>query len=259
MRDRVERALATVRLDPAHFARRMPLRLSGGQRQRVALARALVLEPAILLLDEPLGALDLQLRKDMQRELRALNRELGITFIYVTHDQDEALAMSDRIAVMERARVAQVGTPAEIYEQPQSVFVASFIGASNVLSGRVSEAAAGRLTVALAKGRTFEVPAGEATPPGRVVQVVVRPERMHLAPPGAATQGNCLYGVVSEVFYHGGTIQVQVRLEAGADLTVELPNDGTRRPPLPWTPGRPVQVGWHPEDGQALPAPEQDR
>ena len=123
--DRVRHALQMVRLKPDVFARRMPAQLSGGQRQRVALARALVLEPAILLLDEPLGAIDLKLRKEMQLELKALNKQLGTTFIYVTHDQEEALTMSDRIAVMDNARVAQLGTPAEIYENPRTAFVAA--------------------------------------------------------------------------------------------------------------------------------------
>src|SRR6478736_413071 len=131
--DRVQKALVQVRLAPETFAARAPAQLSGGQRQRVALARALVVEPTILLLDEPLGALDLQLRKEMQLELRVLNRELGITFVYVTHDQEEALTLSDRIAVMDQAKVAQVGTPAEIYEGPRTEFVARFVGEVNIL------------------------------------------------------------------------------------------------------------------------------
>ncbi len=135
---RVERAMDLVRLAPETFARRAPAQLSGGQRQRVALARALVLDPAILLLDEPLGAIDLQLRKEMQLELKALNKQLGTTFLYVTHDQEEALTMSDRIAVMSHARVAQLGTPAEIYENPRTAFVAKFIGESNFLEGRIT-------------------------------------------------------------------------------------------------------------------------
>ncbi len=136
---RVRRALEMVRLKPELFSHRMPGQLSGGQRQRVALARALVLEPAILLLDEPLGAIDLKLRKEMQLELKALNKQLGTTFIYVTHDQEEALTMSDRIAVMDNARVAQLGTPAEIYENPRTAFVAKFIGESNFFEGRVTD------------------------------------------------------------------------------------------------------------------------
>ena len=139
----MRKALEMVRLEPDIFARRMPAQLSGGQRQRVALARALVLEPAILLLDEPLGAIDLKLRKEMQLELKPLNKQLGTTFVYVTHDQEEALTMSDRIAVMDNARVAQLGTPAEIYENPRTAFVAKFIGESNFFEGRADGAAAG--------------------------------------------------------------------------------------------------------------------
>ena len=136
IRDRVRAALELVRLDPGVYATRQPSELSGGQRQRVALARALVLEPRVLLLDEPLGALDLKLRKEMQVELKALNQQLGVTFIHVTHDQEEALAMSDRLAVMDQAEIAQLGTPAEIYENPRTAFVADFIGEANFLERR---------------------------------------------------------------------------------------------------------------------------
>ena len=252
---RVEHALTTVRLDPSEFSRRMPGRLSGGQRQRVALARALVVEPSILLLDEPLGALDLQLRKEMQRELRALNRELGITFIYVTHDQDEALAMSDRIVVMDRARVAQIGTPAEIYERPQSAFVATFIGASNLLEGKVAGLEHGRLIVALRNGETFSVPGAGPGQAGAPVQVVIRPERMSLVPAGEPAIGNTLAGTVREVVYHGGAIQVLLRLGTGADVLVALRNDAGLPHPLPWAAGTPARVRWRPEDGRLLSAP----
>ena len=139
----------------------MPAQLSGGQRQRVALARALVLEPAILLLDEPLGAIDLKLRKEMQLELKALNKQLGTTFVYVTHDQEEALTMSDRIAVMDNARVAQLGTPAEIYENPRTAFVAKFIGESNFFDGQARAAANGGWAARRADGG--ELPRPRAT------------------------------------------------------------------------------------------------
>ena len=142
----------------------MPAQLSGGQRQRVALARALVLEPEILLLDEPLGAIDLQLRKEMQLELKALNQQLGTTFVYVTHDQEEALTMSDRIAVMEQARVAQLGTPAEIYESPRTAFVARFIGASNFLVGIAARRARAGWAVTRPGAGEFRVPDHPAHP-----------------------------------------------------------------------------------------------
>ncbi|HET7040930.1 MAG TPA: ABC transporter ATP-binding protein, partial [Gemmatimonadales bacterium] len=202
-------------LDPDTFARRMPSELSGGQRQRVALARALVIEPTLLLLDEPLGALDLQLRKEMQLELRALNRELGITFVYVTHDQDEALTLSDRIAVMDQARIAQVGTPAEVYERPRTPFVARFVGEVNILEGRVA----------------------------------LRPEWMDLFPPGQVPAGErFLLGEVTNVVYLGETLHVHVRTGDAAVLKVALRNEGQLGAPIAWRPGDQVAVAWRPED-----------
>ena len=173
---RVRRALEMVRLKPDVFARRMPAQLSGGQRQRVALARALVLEPTILLLDEPLGAIDLKLRKEMQLELKTLNKQLGITFVYVTHDQEEALTMSDRIAVMDHARVAQLGTPAEIYENPRTAFVAKFIGESNFFEGQVINRSNTHCIVRRQDGGTFRVPNHPAMSEGGQVRVAVRNE-----------------------------------------------------------------------------------
>jgi ABC-type Fe3+/spermidine/putrescine transport system ATPase subunit len=223
---RVGRALDLVRLDPGTFARRRPSQLSGGQRQRVALARALVLEPAILLLDEPLGALDLQLRKAMQLELRTLNRELGITFVFVTHDQEEALTMSDRIAVMDQARVAQVGTPAEIYEAPRTAFVAGFIGECNILERRT--------------GGTLE-------------RVAIRPEWLDLYAPGAVPPNEqSADGTVEEVIYLGETLHVLVRLADGTATRVALRNEGQLQKPLPWRRGDRVAVAWLPEDAAVL-------
>ncbi len=223
---RVAAALELVRLDPAQYARRRPSELSGGQRQRVALARALVLEPAILLLDEPLGALDLQLRREMQLELTALNRRLGITFVFVTHDQAEALAMSDRIAVMDRGRIAQVGTPAEVYERPRTPFVAAFIGACNL----------------------FERERG-----GRRERIAVRPERTVLCGEGAPPAGaEWRAGAVREVVYLGETIQVLVRLDDGAEARVALRNEGQVDRPLAWKAGDRAAVAWHDAAATAL-------
>jgi ABC-type Fe3+/spermidine/putrescine transport system ATPase subunit len=251
--ERVERALAMVRLDPATYRRRMPSQLSGGQRQRVALARALVLEPEILLLDEPLGAIDLQLRKEMQLELKALNRQLGATFVYVTHDQEEALTMSDRIAVMDHARVAQLGTPAEIYENPRTSFVARFIGESNFVAG-VAERRAGSLwEVARAGGGGFLVPDHPAIRPGGEVVVAVRPEWMDLWRPGQVPVGeNAVLGTVRDVIYRGETMHVLVAVPGGADVTVALRNEGQLGKPLPWRRGDPAAAGWLPEDCQVL-------
>ena len=221
---RVADALATVRLDPAEFGQRRPTELSGGQRQRVALARALVLEPEMLLLDEPLAATDEKLRRAMQLELRQLNRTLGITFVYVTHDQDEALTMSDRIAVMDRGRIAQIGSPAEIYEHPRTEFVATFIGEANLFEGD--------------DGARF----------------AVRPERMALAGGGDSLPAGyrSLPGVVEEVIYQGEMLRVLIRLDEGRRCTAALRNEGQLTRPLPWTPGTAVSVGWKPGDGSLL-------
>lgn len=210
---RVHRALELVRLDPAAFAARRPSELSGGQRQRVALARALVLEPRILLLDEPLGALDLQLRKAMQLELKALNRTLGITFVLVTHDQEEALAMSDRIAVMDHAKIAQVGTPADIYERPRTAFVAGFIGQCNLLA-RTSGGA----------------------------RVAIRPERIAVLPAtDAPVAGESARGIVRELIYRGGTTHVVVQLDDGTEATAAIANTGRA---AAWAPGDAVVIAW---------------
>ena len=219
---RVRRALELVRLDPATYADRRPSELSGGQRQRVALARALVLEPKILLLDEPLGALDLQLRKEMQLELRRLNRTLGITFIVVTHDQEEALAMSDRVAVMSAGLVVQVGSPAEIYERPRTAFVARFIGEANVFDGAAA-------------------------------QVAVRPERLSIVSADAATgDANVLRGTIREIIFLGETLHVLVSVGGGADVRVAVRNPGVLSTPMPWCVGQTVQVTWGSGDAQVL-------
>jgi spermidine/putrescine ABC transporter ATP-binding subunit len=250
--ERVGRALEMVRLDPGTYQRRMPSQLSGGQRQRVALARALVLEPEILLLDEPLGAIDLQLRKEMQLELKALNQQLGTTFIYVTHDQEEALTMSDRIAVMADARIAQLGPPAEIYENPRTEFVATFIGAANVLGGSVVERSGDRVLVAGPAGR-FLIPAPASTPTAGELRIAVRPEWMDLFPRGEApAEENVVPGSVTDVIYLGETIHVLVALASGDAAMVALRNEGQLTRPVPWKHGAPVDVAWHPDDCQVL-------
>jgi spermidine/putrescine transport system ATP-binding protein len=253
IRERVRRALGLVRLDPDTYARRMPSQLSGGQRQRVALARALVIEPAILLLDEPLGAIDLKLRKEMQLELKALNRQLGITFIYVTHDQEEALTMSDRIAVMNQGRVAQVGTPAEIYENPRTAFVADFIGECNFFEGTVAERDGAVATVARDDGLRFRIPVVNGVAPGRAVRIAVRPEWHDVwRPDEVPAAENAIPGVVRDVVYLGETVHVLVRLPEGADARVALRNEGQLIKPVPWRAGDRVAIGWLPEDCQVL-------
>lgn len=215
--DRVERMLALVRLEG--FGGRMPSQLSGGQQQRVAFARALAPEPRVLLLDEPLSALDQKLRNDMQLELKRLQRDVGITFIFVTHDQHEALTMSDRIAVMNGGRILQIGTPEEIYERPAERFVADFIGDANLIEA--TQIAATRYR--LASGIEVEAPEGPGS--GRPVTLVVRPERTRLDPAGDGD----LPATVEQVVYEGGDTTYHVVLAQGERLRVcEQNRDGAR-------------------------------
>jgi spermidine/putrescine ABC transporter ATP-binding subunit len=259
--ERVRRALEMVRLRPEVFCSRMPGQISGGQRQRVALARALVLEPAILLLDEPLGAIDLKLRKEMQLELKALNKQLGTTFVYVTHDQEEALTMSDRIAVMDNARVAQLGTPAEIYENPRTAFVAKFIGESNFFEGTVeggkegtsAGGSGGTWNVRMGGGGTFRVPDHPSLRPGKSIRIAVRPEWMDVVRPDAPPPGeNALSGTIREIIYLGETMHVIVTVPGSGDITVALRNEGQLIKPLVWKRGEAAAVAWLPEDCQIL-------
>jgi spermidine/putrescine ABC transporter ATP-binding subunit len=251
--ERVRRALEMVRLNPDRFSQRMPSQLSGGQRQRVALARALVLEPAILLLDEPLGAIDLKLRKEMQLELKALNQQLGTTFIYVTHDQEEALTMSDRIAVMDNARVAQLGSPAEIYENPRTAFVAKFIGESNFFDGTVQGRADGTWDVTGSSGGKFRVPDHPQLQVGKPVRVAVRPEWMDVCRPELIPPGeNAMAGTIRDTIYLGETMHVIVTIPSVGDVTVALRNEGQLIKPLGWKRGDTAAVAWLPEDCQIL-------
>jgi spermidine/putrescine transport system ATP-binding protein len=252
---RVRRALEMVRLKPDVFSKRLPGQLSGGQRQRVALARALVLEPAILLLDEPLGAIDLKLRKEMQLELKSLNKQLGTTFVYVTHDQEEALTMSDRIAVMDNGRVAQLGTPAEIYENPRTAFVARFIGESNFFNGQADRRTGGRWIVAQPEGGAFEIPDHPTITDACQVQIAVRPEWMDVQKPDSIPPGeNALVGTIRDIIYLGETMHVIVTVPGTGDVTVALRNEGQLIKPLLWKRGDVAAVAWLPEDCQILEA-----
>jgi spermidine/putrescine transport system ATP-binding protein len=250
--DRVRRAMGMVRMDVDKFARRLPAQLSGGQRQRVALARALVLNPTILLLDEPLGALDLKLRKEMQLELKTLNRELGTTFIYVTHDQEEALTMSDRIAVMSEAKIAQLGSPAEIYECPRTPFVAKFIGESNFFEGTARGQEDGLWQVQGPAG-SFRVPPHPNTTAGAPVKIAVRPEWLDVfRPDEVPADENALQGKVRDVIYLGESLHVLVELPSAGTVTVAVRNEGQLQKPLSWKPGDAAAVAWRPEDCQVL-------
>ncbi|HET7056569.1 MAG TPA: ABC transporter ATP-binding protein [Thermomicrobiales bacterium] len=220
---RVVDALAMVRL--ANVERRKPSELSGGQQQRVALARALINRPKALLLDEPLGALDLKLRKAMQLELKQLNRETGATFIYVTHDQEEALTMSDRIAVMNEGRILQLGTPAEIYEHPVDRFVADFIGQSNLIPG-VLEARNGETgAVRIATGGLVEARLRDAAGIGDRVVVSIRPERITLDIGQDGGPGGAMDGVVSEIIYLGSHNQLVLHVMPDLRLAANVPTD----------------------------------
>jgi spermidine/putrescine transport system ATP-binding protein len=219
---RVDEALELVRM--SDFAKRRPAQLSGGQQQRVALARALVLRPRVLLLDEPLGALDAKLRKQLQLELRAVQREVGITFVYVTHDQEEALTMSDQIAVLAEGRVEQVGPPQEIYSAPATTFVAGFLGAANIFDAEVLDAGGGTAVCSALDTRLGA--AVDESPGAGAAAIVIRPERISLQAPGEsiALGHNTISGVVSEVVYLGNCTQVHVDVGAPAALIVEVPN-----------------------------------
>ena len=222
---RVDEALDLVRMGT--FAKRKPAQLSGGQQQRVALARALVLRPRVLLLDEPLGALDAKLRKQLQLELRALQRDIGITFVYVTHDQEEALTMSDQIAVLAEGRVEQVGPPQEIYSSPATTYVADFLGAANIFDAELLETAAGSAScTSLGTRLVAAVGDGQAAPDLGAAAIVIRPERITIQEPAdPIAQGhNVIGGTVKHVVYLGNCTQVHVEVGASTDLIVEVPN-----------------------------------
>ena len=240
---RVGSALELVQLTDRDRAR--PRELSGGQKQRVALARALVNEPSVLLLDEPLGALDLKLRKQMQVELKQIQREVGITFLYVTHDQEEALAMSDRIAVMDGGEVRQCGPPEEIYEHPAGPFVAGFIGISNLLPGVAENGG-----VRLGTGQLCNAAVPADCAEGSAVQLSVRPEKIWL---DSLEDGMVsVEGTVVERVYVGTTTQVIVELAPGARLVALEQNTARASADDRWNVGDRVRVGWHPEHSQVL-------
>jgi spermidine/putrescine ABC transporter ATP-binding subunit len=216
---RVADALELVQL--AGLGARRPLQLSGGQRQRVALARALVINPTVLLLDEPLSNLDLKLREEMRVEIAAIQRRLGITTVFVTHDQSEALVMSDRIAVMNAGRIEQIGGPSDIYERPATRFVAEFIGRMNLFSGQVTP----ERKIKTAQGLEIAAPVPAEIATGAAVHVAVRPERARLMP-AKPVDGLALRGTLRQVLYLGATREFHVELDGGERGFVEAPNDG---------------------------------
>jgi spermidine/putrescine transport system ATP-binding protein len=243
--DRVKQAMALVDLEG--FETRKPPQMSGGQQQRVALARALVNSPKVLLLDEPLGALDMKLRKKMQLELKRIQQEVGITFIYVTHDQEEAMTMSNRIAVMRHGKIEQLGEPEHVYENPATEFVAGFLGASNLLEGEIKEANDGMSTVLLSGGGTVNVP-GARIPAdaGSRIKVGVRPEKVEISRGGngAPAGRNRVDGTVTMATYIGVSHQYKVSTQEGTVLTVYVQNLGAEEAPHQ---GEGVILTWKPE------------
>ena len=245
--DAVERSLDLIQLPG--YGERKPSELSGGERQRVALARALINEPTILLLDEPLSALDLKLRKQMQLELKALQRKVGITFVYVTHDQGEALALSDRIAVMNDGKILQVGTPSEIYDSPQNRFVADFIGTSNFLEGTlISEKAVVLKTELPLK---IVCTPNSALPLNTPVTVAIRPERFNLRTTPTSDAANSLRGVIQDESYLGTTLQYTVQTDYPTPLIAHQQNTGARETHR-FQRGDTVYLQWTPENAIIL-------
>jgi spermidine/putrescine transport system ATP-binding protein len=247
----VTEALDLVRLN--HMGDRYPYQLSGGQQQRVALARALILKPEVLLLDEPLGALDLKLRKEMQLELKSLQEKIGITFIYVTHDQEEALTMSDRIAVMEAGRLAQVGSAEEIYEYPKTRFVADFIGESNFFAGEITSRDDAHLYLTTDGGLKVALPADEAHSIGQRVVFSVRPEKFNVAAEaGTSDWENQFIGEIVNKIYLGESLHYVVALSSREDINVFLKKERTGSQKTAFSIGDKVHVSWHRDDSVIL-------
>ena len=225
---RVETALKLVKMEAMRS--RFPAQLSGGQQQRVALARALVNRPAVVLLDEPLAALDLKLRQEMQVELSNLHQSLGLTFVFVTHDQKEALSLSDRIAVMHQGKIEQIGSPRQIYEQPSTAFVADFIGDTNLLTGKIADRDRATLQVETNTGLKIVVHQHDYTETPTVstsMTVSVRPEKIKLSLEHPTTRTNCFAGKLLHVMYLGTHVHYLVELNSGDRITVLQPNTGS--------------------------------
>ena len=237
---RVKEMLALVRMD--ELANRRTDQISGGQAQRVALARALAPQPKVLLLDEPLSALDFKLRKEMQIELKRMQTQTGITFIFVTHDQEEALTMSDRIAVMSKGRILQIGSPHEIYDHPSERFVADFIGESNLLEGKIASIARGKARIRLNAGVEIDASIAKGTAPTGKVTVMVRPEHADLAP---AKAGKGLVGKLETTVYSGNDTHYHVRLKSGGLFVVR--NQSRRSTASQLADGQLVQIAIQPD------------
>ena len=245
--ERVARALELVRL--TGFEDRRPNQLSGGQQQRVAIARALVFEPKLVLMDEPLGALDRRLREQLQYEIRRIQRQLGVTVLYVTHDQQEAMAMSDRVAVFQAGQIEQVATPEVLYEEPQRSFVASFIGENNLLKGRIVSTERGVCQVDVA-GQRVQAARIADLPPGSETLVAIRPERVNIAPL-SMNYSNEFDALVKDISFLGDHQRVRLEVCGSSDFIVKIPNIVGRGGILP---GDQVRIGWGALDCRALEA-----
>lgn len=251
IREKVERALDMVQMSDKSFAGRRPAQLSGGQQQRVALARALVFEPELVLMDEPLGALDKQLREHMQYEIKHIHERLGVTVVYVTHDQTEALTMSDRVAVFNNGVIQQLAPPADLYERPENSFVAQFIGENNRLDGVATEVRDGVATVRLDSGETVRTVAVRVGAAGDRTQLSIRPERIEIDPTGDAAE-NTLEAEVQEVIYLGDHLRTRMRVAGTDEFIVKARNRLGQRE---LRHGQKLTIGFAADDCRALDAP----
>lgn len=244
---KIMRALDMVQM--GRFANRRPSQLSGGQQQRIALARALVFDPKLVLMDEPLGALDKQLREHMQFEIKDLHNRLGITVVYVTHDQGEALTMSDRVAVFNDGRIQQLAPPADLYERPANSFVAGFIGENNKLPGKIENFDGKTATVRLATGELIDATPVNIRERGQETLVSIRPERVEFKPEMMPASAHRISAEILEVVYMGDVLRVRMKVAGSDDFVMKCRNTlGQRK----FMRGDVIEIGWHPEDARAL-------
>jgi putative spermidine/putrescine transport system ATP-binding protein len=246
---KIMRALGMVQMQD--FAGRRPTQLSGGQQQRIALARALVFEPELVLMDEPLGALDKQLRETLQFEITKLAHDLGITTVYVTHDQTEALTMSDRVAVFDDGRIQQLAPPDKLYEEPQNSFVAQFIGENNTLEGVIKEISNGVALVQLDGGDLIDAKPINVSKPGERTRVSIRPERVEMNPDRLSADAHTLKAEVLEFIYMGDIFRTRLRVAGIDDFVIKTRNAPDQ---VRLTPGSQIEIGWMAEDCRALDA-----
>lgn len=244
---KVKRALDMVQM--YSFINRRPAQLSGGQQQRIALARALVFDPALVLMDEPLGALDKQLREHMQFEIKHLHESLGITVVYVTHDQGEALTMSDRVAVFNDGRIQQLASPSDLYERPENSFVAGFIGENNKLPGVIEEIGGGKCTVRLATGEVIDATPVNVSEKGAKTQVSIRPERVEFKPEMMPEGAHTIDAEVMEFIYMGDMFRTRLKVAGSDDFVIKSRNTAGQRV---LQPGEKIKIGWLPQDARAL-------